>query len=123
MSRSLARVRRIANENQLTATLQERGYESVQLETLSLRDQVELVTGTNRIVGMHGAGLVHMLWASDHTRVLELRDWNDAGNNCYFSLARALGFGYYYLKCLPAEAKDEFVVAPDTLADALDALV
>ncbi len=40
-----------------------------------------------------------MLFMREGQQVLELRRRGDAHNNCYFTLASAMGHDYYYLLC------------------------
>ena len=51
---------------------------------------------TKCLIGLHGAGLTNMLFMSEKTNVLELRNEEDSHNNCYFSLASDLNLDYYY---------------------------
>jgi capsular polysaccharide biosynthesis protein len=52
---------------------------------------------TIHLIGLHGAGLTNMLFMREGGKVLELRNQNDAHNNCYFSLASELNLDYFYL--------------------------
>lgn len=95
ISRRLAS-RRVVNEADLTKALAPLGYETVLLEGRSLREQVELFSTARRVIAPHGAGLANMLWMSPGARVLEIRLADDSHNNCYFTLASALGIDYFY---------------------------
>jgi capsular polysaccharide biosynthesis protein len=68
VSRSDAKLRRIANEGDLLRVLAEHDFEVVTPGTLSLRDQVALFMGAEAIVGPHGAGLANLLFAPRHAR-------------------------------------------------------
>jgi capsular polysaccharide biosynthesis protein len=50
-------------------------------------------------VSNHGAGLTNMLFVRGGGRVLELRHRADNVNNCYFTMASALGLEYFYQTC------------------------
>jgi capsular polysaccharide biosynthesis protein len=102
ISRSGARLRRISNEKDLLSTLERHGFETVRSETFSFAEQVSLIGAAEILVSNHGAGLTNMAWMLPETRVLELRSAGDRQNNCYYSLAAALGIGYYYQLCAPA---------------------
>jgi len=103
ISRSKAARRRIANEEELLPKLIAAGYEVVHLEGLPFADQVRLLAETKELVSNHGAGLTNMLFMVPGTRVTEIRLAGDAHNNCYFSLARALGLVYDYRLADPAD--------------------
>jgi capsular polysaccharide biosynthesis protein len=73
------------------------GYEIHFFEDYDLKKQIEIMSETKSLIGLHGAGLTNMLFMPANGQVLELRNENDAHNNCYFSLASDLNQAYYYL--------------------------
>jgi capsular polysaccharide biosynthesis protein len=121
VSRSLAARRRISNEPEVVAVLKARGFETVHLEGMAFADQVRLLAETVHLISNHGAGLTNMLFMVPGSRVTEVRLAGDTHNNCYFSLARALGLDYDYRLGLPSSpAADphtaDLVVDPRDLA-------
>ena len=108
ISRSKAPRRKLANEGQLVPVLGRHGVTSLVAEEQSFEEQVRQIGAASVLVGSHGAGLTHMLWLKPGSRVLELRRRGDRWNNCYFSLASALGLKYYYLMCDPVNPRDDF---------------
>jgi len=56
------------------------------------REQLETIRNTDILVGIHGAGLTHLLFLPDWAHVIELYNCDDPG--CYKDLARLRGFGY-----------------------------
>ena len=96
VSRGKAAKRRLLNEAEIFTILERHGFQVVCMEELSLVDQVRLAAGSQLIVGLHGAGLTHMLWMPPGARVLEIRAAGDCTNNCYYGLASDLGHSYYY---------------------------
>jgi capsular polysaccharide biosynthesis protein len=99
ISRSNAPKRRVANEAEVLELLREFDFEVVHTEQLTFPAQVELASSANLLVANHGAGLTNMLFMPGNANVLELRHANDAVNNCYFTMASALGINYYYQTC------------------------
>lgn len=65
VSRSQASHRRLDNESEVRAVLQQSGYEVHHPETRSPLEQAKLFCGAERVAGIHGAGLVNILYASD----------------------------------------------------------
>lgn len=121
VSRSRAARRRIVNEPELRAVLEPKGFETVHLEGQPFLHQVKLLAQTTHLISNHGAGLTNMLFMSPGSRVTEIRLRGDDHNNCYFSLARALGLDYDY--CLADAARPgegahtaDVVVAPENFA-------
>ncbi|XP_037077683.1 EGF domain-specific O-linked N-acetylglucosamine transferase-like [Pollicipes pollicipes] len=91
-----SRHRRVLNEEQLLTAL--RGQHGVQLikaaftHATPFLEQVRLVAGSDVLVGMHGAGLTHMLMLPDWGAVFELYNCEDP--DCYRDLARLRGLHY-----------------------------
>lgn len=102
ISRSSAGRRRIVNEDELGRILINHGFQTVRMEKLSFEEQVKLLSRARYLVSNHGAGLTNMLFMRDRGSVLELRHAADYINNCYFILASALKFDYYYQLCAAA---------------------
>lgn len=97
ISRKNADRRTIGNEDEVRAAMEANGFETHYFESYSFRQQVEIMSRTRCLAGLHGAGLTNMIFMPPGGRVLEMRVENDAHNNCYFSLASEMGLGYYYL--------------------------
>jgi capsular polysaccharide biosynthesis protein len=118
ISRRDARSRRVANEGEVMALLREHGFDVVQPEQLTLREQAELFAGAGIVVAPHGAGNANLLFSRSATLV-ELFDPGYM-NGCYYSLAQALGHPYWYLMCDP-EAPGDVRVPLDRLERVVDA--
>ncbi|HEV7743974.1 MAG TPA: glycosyltransferase family 61 protein [Pyrinomonadaceae bacterium] len=99
VSRGRAPKRRILNDDATLAVLEEFGFETIYAEDYSFAQQVEIFSRARYVVSNHGAGLTNMLFAREGGSVLELRHHTDAINNCYFTLAAALGLNYFYQTC------------------------
>jgi len=68
--------RKIFNEKEIVEAIESElpGHkvDGIQLDKLSMEDQVKLVSQADILVGMHGAGLSHILELPSHAGVLEL---------------------------------------------------
>jgi len=64
--------RGILNEEAVETLLHDRGFEMVTLTGMPLEDQLRLFAEASHLVGVHGAGLTNMLFASRHCKVLEI---------------------------------------------------
>jgi len=106
ISRGRALKRKIANEEEVVRVLSGFGFRVLQTETLTFEEQVETVSRARFLISNHGAGLTNMLFVRDGGRVLELRHQADRANNCYFTMASALGLEYFYQTC-PSEDPTE----------------
>jgi capsular polysaccharide biosynthesis protein len=112
ISRSRAPKRRIANEPAITDILIEFGFRTIFAEDLSFAQQARIFSGARYLVSNHGAGLTNMLFMTAGASVLELRHETDAVNNCYFTLASALGLNYFYQTCASHNADEDPHTAP-----------
>ncbi|MEN9221649.1 MAG: glycosyltransferase 61 family protein, partial [Thermostichus sp. BF3_bins_97] len=72
ISRSKARWRRVVNEAAVLACLQPLGFVPVQMETLSLPEQIALMQGAEAVIGIHGAGLTNIAFCQPQTTVIEI---------------------------------------------------
>ncbi len=97
ISRTKALRRTIINESDLTPILKENGFDIITMEDLTFGEQYQRVAEAEILISLHGAGLTHMIWMEEYSKVVEIRAKDDAINNCYFSLASDLNLDYYYL--------------------------
>ncbi|GAB6030880.1 hypothetical protein CHUAL_007712 [Chamberlinius hualienensis] len=56
-------------------------------------EQLKIIHNTDILIGMHGAGLTHMLFLPDWAAVFEIYNCEDGG--CYSDLARLRGIAYF----------------------------
>lgn len=98
ISRSRAAKRTIVNEGDLIPLLESHGFEIVHMEEYGFRDQISLMQSASIIAGLHGAGLSNALFMNSPGAMLEIRNGDDAMNNCFFNLAAACGHRYAYVK-------------------------
>ena len=92
--------RPLLNEAEIVALLGMHGFEAVQLDGMSVREQVLLFAEASHIVAPHGAGLTNLLFCTPGVTVLELLPTNYV-NWCFRRTAslRRLRYG-----CLLGEA-------------------
>ncbi len=96
ISRQNAKIRRESNFKDLKNVLDKYNFKILVLENLNYIDQVNIFLNTKILTGIHGAGLINMIFMKEGTKVLEVRSSHDNKNNCYFSLASALKIKYFY---------------------------
>jgi hypothetical protein len=127
ISRGRARWRRVVNEEELLPILKKAGFEPVELERLSFREQVKTLSQAGVVAGPHGAGMTDLLFAPHGIRVLEFFSPGFV-NPVFYSMANALeqDYGYAVGETLeedrhPGGSKDldHFRISPDRLRDAL----
>lgn len=59
---------------------------------MKFRDQLEISRNTDILIGMHGAGLTHLLFLPKWATIFELYNCDDPA--CYRDLARLRGVNY-----------------------------
>jgi capsular polysaccharide biosynthesis protein len=112
VSRSRQKVRRISNERDVIALLQQHSFSVVFFEELSFPEQVAVMRRARIVVSNHGANLANTLFMPEGASLLELNS-ADNPNFCYWSLATNLNLAYYYQLCPKASAAPD----PDNSAD------
>ncbi|TGA98713.1 glycosyltransferase family 61 protein [Sporolactobacillus shoreae] len=64
--------RKITNEDQVMDILRKYDFVKVELESLSVAEQVQLFSSAEAIVGVHGAALTNLTFCSPGTKILEI---------------------------------------------------
>ena len=98
ISRKDASKRYLVNEDEILSSLSGLAFSSVCLAGKTLSQQISLFAGASILVSIHGNGLTNMIWLPPGSPVIEIRRRGDYTNNCYYSLAQALGHRYYFLE-------------------------
>jgi len=100
VSRRGARSRRIANEAEVSSYLEPYGFSTIQLEKLSLSEQIRLFRDATHVIGVHGAGFTNLMHATNCS-VLELFASAHGIRPDYFQIASIQKLDYYF-HCLPS---------------------
>ncbi|MEI7024951.1 glycosyltransferase family 61 protein [Paenibacillus sp. y28] len=119
-------VRRLLNEEQILLFLEKYGFQVFRLETMTVRQQIQLFAGARAIVAPHGAGLTNLTFCSPGTTVIEL--FADSYIPEYFwTISNYAELDYYYLLGASysgpgsRQAKeDDMLIAPDLLLALLE---
>lgn len=90
--------RQILNQDQLVKALRSKGKEFEVRKVdfnwnVSFLEQLQIIHNTDILVGIHGAGLTHLLFLPDWAAVFEIYNCEDDG--CYRDLARLRGVKYF----------------------------
>nr|XP_023027000.1 EGF domain-specific O-linked N-acetylglucosamine transferase isoform X1 [Leptinotarsa decemlineata] len=88
--------RRILNEDELIKTLGRNPEYNVKKvvydQNIPFKKQLEISRNSDILVGIHGAGLTHLLFLPEWAAVFEVYNCED--KNCYYDLARLKGVKY-----------------------------
>lgn len=119
ISRQQAEDRQIENFDLIEKSLSSYGFETYVLETMSLSDQISLFEQAEIIVAPHGAGLTHLLFASDVT-IIEIFP-TDQIRHHFFCLAMICDIDYYY--CLAEPSGFQMSVEEDELSRIIEKIL
>ena len=97
VSRGTEGARGISNEAALVDTLARLGFESVQCETLTVREQAALFAEASVVLGPHGAGLSNVAFCQPGTVVIELFDAHIAP--CFWAISAVSGLRHVVHYC------------------------
>ena len=96
ISRSQATYRHLINEAEVMNLLEPLGFQSVALESLSVRAQAELLSQAEVVISPHGGGLTNLAFCRSGTKVIELFSPRYV-YPCYWFLSNLAGLEYAYL--------------------------
>ena len=101
-----AKSRKLINSDELLLKL--KGWETVALEQMSIREQMKTFAEASHIVAAHGAGLVNLLWCQPGTKVIEIQDKNMIHKKVYPLLSHNLNLEHklYLAEVEPIPLKD-----------------
>ncbi|MGG4343556.1 glycosyltransferase family 61 protein [Paenibacillus lautus] len=96
VSRARAETRRIKNEQEVMERLSAKGFVCVELESMTVRQQIRLFRSAKWVVAPHGAGLTNLVFCEPGTKVLELFTPNYMPRH-YWLISNHCGLDYWYL--------------------------
>ena len=100
-----AKTRRMINSDELILAL--KGWETVTLENMTIKEQFKTFAEATHILAAHGAGLVNLLWCKPNTKVIEIQDTKMLHKKVYPLLSHNLGLKHelYLAKTVPVNTK------------------
>ena len=129
ITRRLATRRRVVNEDELAPIWSDYGFEMIEAENLTVKEQIDLFSQAEAVVSLHGAGLTNMIFAGGGCKVLEIFDPEHVFVH-YYALADVMKHDYWCLIGKPAGATvahgatghQDIRVPVDDFARSLDAM-
>ena len=115
--RRKGKTRGIRNEEKVASFFAEQGWYVVDLEGVSLAEQMGIFSSAEAICALHGAALTNLIWCQPGCRVLELLASNFL-NGCYEGIAACLGLQHSYL-IFPGDAHFRISVDLEVLRNCL----
>ncbi len=118
ISRRGANSRRITNESEISAYLESHGFSSIQLEKLSLAEQIALFRHASHVIALHGAGLTNLIHAR-RSSVLELFPTGHGIRPDYYQLASIHDLPYFFHALPSLNGSHDVQIAISVLDDFL----
>lgn len=101
VSRKNSRGRKVINEIEVEEFLRQQGFDCIELENISVGEQVALFSNCKTLVSIHGAALTNMIFMPKNATVIEFYPGGfsrrDYFNGCYMRLASVLGIQHRYV--------------------------
>ncbi len=97
VKRGNATRRRVINEAEVIDLLERYGFQAVEMDNKTVKEQAEIFANAEAIVAPHGAALTNLLFEQSNTKVIEIFP-HGYTNNCFYVLANYGDLNYFYLK-------------------------
>jgi len=98
INRPNARHRKLMNESEVIKQLQEFGFNIIELEKLSVLEQINLFYHSKVVLGIHGAGLTNCLFMKKDSKVIDFIHEKFI-QHCFLKLSKILELDYSQVKC------------------------
>jgi hypothetical protein len=135
VSRAREQSRRLGNEAELVALLNSDSYPMVSAQAVDFGDhdaaeQLRIARTTSIMIGVHGAGLTHLMYMHPHSVLVELQPRRFVGRQSisylFRNMAKWMGLVYFMERNTDADAEDDmgnFSIAEDRIMPVIDAAV
>jgi tetratricopeptide (TPR) repeat protein len=94
--RNQASNRRLINEDELIDLLKKYDFEAVNLESMTIKQQAELLAQAKVIISPHGSGLTNLVFCQPGTKVIEILSPYYV-YHCYWLVSNLVGLEYHYI--------------------------
>lgn len=111
LSRKNALFRKVLNEDEIIHFLKQFDFESVVLDTLSVKEQAQLFNQAEIIIGAHGAAFTNIVFSQPGTTIIEL--FQGQYQRCFFDLAKALKLHYHFINTYDKEQNSPLLCISD----------
>lgn len=113
--------RRVSNDDEIRSFLEERGFETIDIEKMSFEDQILVFRDAECIVAPNGSALTNLIFAPLTVKLIVLFQSNMYNWGCYYGPMHALGYEMMFVT--GHEAMDtkhsDFVVPIQRISEAL----
>lgn len=86
--------RRCVNEDEISRILMKYNFKIIDMDTLSLSEQIRTAMSAKVLMGPHGAGMVHCMFMKPHSTVIEMFS-SRMTQTCILNIIQELSLNYY----------------------------
>ena len=120
-TRASAVIRKVSNESEVIELLEKYGFLVVDFEHYSFLEQIEIMSKSDFLVGMHGANLTNMLFMENESVIIEFMN-EKVFNPSYYHLSSSINMKYNYLSCASTnkilnDSNDDLYIDLDALEE------
>ena len=119
ISRNQFKHRQMENESDVFAALQPLGFEMVQPERLSMREQIQLFASAECVIATAGAALTNLLFCKAGAKVIEIRP-AEAVDPFFIGMSSQLGLEHSFLEGGQPGVHRRFALDPAALPRLVD---
>ena len=98
---SARNLRSIVNEEEIKNFLTKEGFKSISLGDFSFKDQVEIFSNAEAVVGLHGGGFANICFCKSGSKIIELKSQN--AGKAIEHLAKTNELVYKSISCKPTK--------------------
>ncbi|MFM2337670.1 MAG: hypothetical protein RL115_863 [Bacteroidota bacterium] len=100
VSRRSARFRKVINESEVEDYMSANGFVCLELEKMSIEQQIHIFKTCKTVVSIHGAGLVNCIFMPIGSTVIELSSGvNHGSRDTYVTLCKTIGIHHSFVFC------------------------
>jgi len=98
LSRKDALTRRVLNEVELIETLKYYNFEFIELSNISIKDQINLFSNSEIIVGPHGGAFSNIVFCEENTNIIEFMPVTYT-SYCFLIISKLISLNHKILQC------------------------
>jgi len=99
INRTTAQSRRAILTGEVSSYLEKLNFQQIDLDGLTLLDQISLFQSSEIIIAVHGSALTNVMFSQPGTNVVEIFSSDHGIRPDYFQICSALGFDYSFIVC------------------------
>lgn len=115
--------RSVKNENEVVKVLSPYNFVTLELEQLSVGDQIKYFSAAECIVAAHGAGITNIAYCKQGVKLIEFfpADRSTLTTSAFYQISRFLEIDHHYIIC-KSDKQEDMYVNTNVLSETLEKL-